>query len=242
MVPQHLWQRQAVKARLMRHLQAMRVDMEKQWRGAQTRGQKLRASLATRLPRSWPPEVASMFLAKAESTVAAAWRAAPPPPQKVRLPFMHRCFREQGVGTIHQSRPISNCSQGNAQPLTCTTHTMISGNRLGWPCVAGCLRQCRPACACCVGCSHETLAQGRGFCMQRSAARHNVGITAFACGVGYSLRGTGAEGEEACMQRSTARHNDDDHDVEISELTEAEDSDATGDDDAPASRGANGRL
>ena len=44
------------------------------------------------------------------------------------------------------------------------------------------------------------------------------------------------------MQRSTARHNDDDHDVEISELTEAEDSDATGDDDAPASRGANGRL
>ena len=65
--------------------------MEKQWRAGQTRAQKLRASLATRLPRSWPPEVAAMFLNKAESTVMAAWHSAPPPPQKV-LPLMHPCM------------------------------------------------------------------------------------------------------------------------------------------------------
>ena len=63
------------------------MDMEKQWRGGQTRAQKLRASLATRAPRSWPPEVAAMFLNKAESTVVAAWRSAPPPQQKVPIGF-----------------------------------------------------------------------------------------------------------------------------------------------------------
>ena len=60
-------------------LQEMRVEMAKQWRGGQTRADKLRGSLAARVPRSWPPEVAALFLDKAQSTVLAAWAAAPPP-------------------------------------------------------------------------------------------------------------------------------------------------------------------
>ena len=64
------------------------MEMSKQWRGSQTRAAKLRGSLACRVPRSWPPEVAAMFLNKAESTVLAAWAAAPPPrppPTRVRV-------------------------------------------------------------------------------------------------------------------------------------------------------------
>ena len=55
------------------------MEMAKQWRGGQTCAAKLRGSLACRVPRTWPPKVAAMFLDKAEATVLAAWAAAPPP-------------------------------------------------------------------------------------------------------------------------------------------------------------------
>ena len=60
--------------------QATRADMAEAWRGGLTRLEKLRGSLAARLPAAWPPRIADQFLRNLCGNVAAAWDAYAPAP------------------------------------------------------------------------------------------------------------------------------------------------------------------
>ena len=59
-------------------MQASRVKLLDPWQGPQSRLDKLSASLAARLPASWPPARQEQFLAQVVAVVTAAWSAAAP--------------------------------------------------------------------------------------------------------------------------------------------------------------------
>ena len=52
--------------------------MDREWRNGQRRSDKLRRSLASRIPKSWPQEMTTLFLNRLADSVNAAFNDAPP--------------------------------------------------------------------------------------------------------------------------------------------------------------------
>ncbi|KAK9843826.1 hypothetical protein WJX81_007876 [Elliptochloris bilobata] len=59
---------------------ATRAEMAEAWRGGLSRLEKLRGSLASRLPAAWPARIVEQFLRNLCGNVAAAWDAYAPAP------------------------------------------------------------------------------------------------------------------------------------------------------------------
>jgi hypothetical protein len=60
--------------------------MGKEWRNGQKRADKLHASMAARIPKSWPADMGKGFLNKVVGAVVTAYASVPPP--KARAPRM----------------------------------------------------------------------------------------------------------------------------------------------------------
>lgn len=59
-----------------RWLQASRAELRAEWKDGMSRADKLRASLAARLPGSWPDDAARRWAAAATDAAVDAWTAA----------------------------------------------------------------------------------------------------------------------------------------------------------------------
>lgn len=68
-------------------MQASRVDLNKHWRNGHKRIDKLQASLAARIPKSWPAEMGKGFLEKIAGLLSAAFAAVSPPKVCVANPL-----------------------------------------------------------------------------------------------------------------------------------------------------------
>lgn len=58
-------------------MQETRAEMDREWRNGQRRSDKLRRSLASRIPKSWPQEMTTLFLNRLADSVNAAFNDAP---------------------------------------------------------------------------------------------------------------------------------------------------------------------
>ncbi|CAL8469922.1 g9464 [Coccomyxa elongata] len=59
-----------------------RAEMQREWRNGQKRCDKLRGSLESRIPKSWPSEMTAMFLNRVTDAVVTAFNEAGPPAKK----------------------------------------------------------------------------------------------------------------------------------------------------------------
>lgn len=64
-------------------VQEARAEMQREWRNGQKRCDKLRGSLESRVPKSWPSEMTAMFLNRVTDAVVTAFSEAGPPAKVV---------------------------------------------------------------------------------------------------------------------------------------------------------------
>ena len=64
-------------------LQEARAEMQREWRNGQKRCDKLRASLDSRIPKSWPSEMTAIFLDRVTDAVITAFNETGPPAKVV---------------------------------------------------------------------------------------------------------------------------------------------------------------
>ncbi len=76
--------------------------MDREWRNGQKRSDKLRRSLASHIPKSWPPEMTSLFLNRLSDAVSTAFNEASPPTKVIGASLLSHT-RRRGLQTSRQS-------------------------------------------------------------------------------------------------------------------------------------------
>jgi hypothetical protein len=99
-------------------MQSTRAEMKEVWRDGQTKIEKLKASVATRLPLSWPEKISRQFFLQMEAAVTAAWNGfgvTATAPLRLHEPEPHEVDTGPTAHGPHLSQDIDEQSTASEQ-------------------------------------------------------------------------------------------------------------------------------